>query len=119
MRTLQYMLAVLAEFNSVLVPVGVDGTFGPDTARAVEAFQRSKGLPADSVVGERTWNELYRSYIGIGNYLERDRVRFTDQEAPTGGGERPSGFGQTPRLGQFPGYDMALGHTDRRGEVMV
>jgi len=118
-RTLQYMLAVLAEFNNTLNPVRVDGVFGPATTRAVQAFQRSAGLPADGLVGEQTWNVLYRRYIGIGNYLERDRVRFPDLTAPVGGGTSDAGYGQTARLGQFPGYAMSLGQTDRRGEVMV
>jgi len=118
-RTLQYMLAVLAEFNSILAPVGVDGAFGPATTRAVQAFQRSVGLPADGLVGEQTWDALYRNYIGIGNYLERDRVRFPDPALSAGSGQRDGGFGRTPRLGQFPGYSMSLGQADRRGEVMV
>lgn len=38
--------------------VGVDGKFGPVTKAAVERYQRSKGLKADGIVGERTWREL-------------------------------------------------------------
>ena len=36
----------------------VDGVFGPDTRRRVEAFQRDQGLVADGVVGPRTWAAL-------------------------------------------------------------
>jgi putative chitinase len=35
-------------------PGAIDGAFGPGTAAAVMAFQRSQGLLADSVVGSRT-----------------------------------------------------------------
>lgn len=37
---------------------GGAGVFGPRTQAAVIAFQRSKGLPADGVVGARTWAAL-------------------------------------------------------------
>lgn len=37
---------------------GVDGIFGVQTATAVAAFQRDKGLVADSVVGPLTWSAL-------------------------------------------------------------
>jgi putative chitinase len=35
-------------------PNGVDGNFGPGTTKAVNAFQQSKGLPADGEVGPGT-----------------------------------------------------------------
>lgn len=36
-----------------------DGKFGPQTKGAVEAFQRSKGLVADGIVGQKTWTALF------------------------------------------------------------
>jgi peptidoglycan hydrolase-like protein with peptidoglycan-binding domain len=38
--------------------VTADGIFGTGTRNAVIAFQRSKGLVADGVVGPRTWVAL-------------------------------------------------------------
>lgn len=35
--------------------IKVDGFFGNDTRAATVAFQRKVGLPADGVVGSRTW----------------------------------------------------------------
>jgi peptidoglycan hydrolase-like protein with peptidoglycan-binding domain len=39
-------------------PVAVDGIFGPLTESAVKAFQQSKGLAADGIVGPNTWPKL-------------------------------------------------------------
>ncbi len=38
----------------------VDGAFGPRTARALQTFQRDRGLDADGVCGPLTWAELER-----------------------------------------------------------
>lgn len=35
-----------------------DGMFGQDTERALSAFQKFKGLPADAIAGPRTWTAL-------------------------------------------------------------
>lgn len=35
-----------------------DGSFGPETLRAVKAFQETEWLPVDGVVGARTWEAL-------------------------------------------------------------
>ena len=39
-------------------PVAVDGIFGPLTESAVKAFQQSKGLADDGIVGPLTWPQL-------------------------------------------------------------
>ncbi len=36
----------------------IDGKIGPKTKRAVEEFQKAKGLKVDGKVGPRTWAEL-------------------------------------------------------------
>jgi pyruvate/2-oxoglutarate dehydrogenase complex dihydrolipoamide acyltransferase (E2) component len=37
------------------IGTAADGDFGPNTHRAVVAFQTSKGLAADGIVGPKTW----------------------------------------------------------------
>lgn len=39
--------------------LGTDGKFGPGTKAAVVAFQTSKGLTADGIVGPGTWKSLF------------------------------------------------------------
>jgi len=36
----------------------VDGTVGPKTKKAIEAFQKQNGLKADGKVGKKTWKAL-------------------------------------------------------------
>lgn len=40
----------------------IDGKIGSKTKIAIKAFQKSKGLSADGVVGQKTWNELSKYF---------------------------------------------------------
>lgn len=40
------------------VPIKMDGWYGPATASAVKAYQRSRHLYVDGVVGRQTWRQL-------------------------------------------------------------
>src|SRR3954471_20111386 len=51
-KTLQYLLQARGHSTAV------DGAFGPNTEAAVKAFQASRGLTADGVVGPVTWAAL-------------------------------------------------------------
>lgn len=47
---------------SFLYPIeDLDGIFGPETERAVRAFQTENGLDVDGIVGRNTWNVLNNS----------------------------------------------------------
>lgn len=61
----QFWLSGLAEFDSAIPTLTVDGNFGAGTERSVIAFQKSAGLTADGVVGEKTWNALYDAWVDV------------------------------------------------------
>lgn len=63
-RGLQYMLSVIASFIPNIPPVIQDGIYGTGTRDAVLAFQRYAGLNQNGVVGEDTWNAIYRQFLG-------------------------------------------------------
>lgn len=71
---LQYFITYLSQFYETIPAVAIDGSFGESTRSAVQAVQRTFGLPPDGVVGERTWNELYRAYVGIVDTIPRELV---------------------------------------------
>ena len=67
--TLQYLLNVAAEFNATIPAPAQDGNFGSGTQQSVLAFQRAAGLTPDSIVGPRTWQALYNTYLGANNVI--------------------------------------------------
>lgn len=67
--TLQYLLDVIAEYYPSVPDVSQDGIFGNATRQAVIAFQQTKGLTPDGIVGAATWKALYDAYRGIGDYV--------------------------------------------------
>lgn len=63
--TLQYLLNVISEYYSGIPNIAQDGIFGSGTRQAVIAFQNRMQLSPDGIVGARTWNALYDTYLGI------------------------------------------------------
>ncbi len=64
--TLQYLLNVIGEYYPGIPVIAQDGIFGSGTRQAVVAFQNEMRLSPDGIVGARTWNALYDTYLGIG-----------------------------------------------------
>ena len=61
-RSLQTMLRVIAENDGNLPSVVPDGFYGPDTTRAVSAFQRKFGLPVTGITDQSTWEMIVSVY---------------------------------------------------------
>ena len=77
---LQYLLAYVAVFDNSVPPIPVTGYFGPQTRDAVLAFQSSRGLTADGIVGAQTWDALYDAYRGI--LLSQPSQSFANTPSP-------------------------------------
>ena len=90
----QFWLNTLAQYDSAIPSVTVDGVYGTGTANAVRAFQRRYGLTVDGVVGRDTWTALYDQFRSI----------QSDNGTPNaypGTALRQGSSGQNVRLVQF------------------
>ena len=118
---LQYMLALAAEFDPTLTDLAVDGVYGARTTQAVRAYQQSRGLQADGVVGEETWYSIYGDFTGIERDLRNDNINFPQGNAAQAMSreDAPYRYGASSRHGQFPGQDLELGNSDQKGVSLV
>ena len=90
-RVMQYYLSAVANYYPTIPTITLNGNFDKATRDSVIAFQRQFGLTPDGIVGENTWDELYRVYLGL-----------VDSDTFNKGGTR-----------LFPGEDLKIGS---RGE---
>ena len=91
---LQFWLNTLAQYESSIPSLTVDGVYGTGTANTVRAFQRKYGLTVDGVVGRDTWTALYDQFRSI----------QSDNGTPNaypGTALREGSSGQNVRLVQF------------------
>ena len=61
-RSLQTMLRTIAQVEANQPSLIPDGIYGPQTARAVSAFQRRYGLPVTGIVDQPTWERIVERY---------------------------------------------------------
>lgn len=87
---IQRYLRAISFADSRITRVPIDGIFDSDTQKAVEEYQRTRGLPDTGIVDKRTWDTLFTEY--------RELTRNTER-MPT-----PSFFPAYPE-----GYEAAIG----------
>lgn len=61
--SIQYMLAVISEFDDFIPTVSVTGVNDDQTKDAVTAFQEEYKLPVTGVINGETWDMVYRAFI--------------------------------------------------------
>ena len=77
----QDLQARLERVGLPIAPAEKGGWFGQGTERAVRAFQQSRGLDVDGIVGGATWKHLVESSWGLGERvlrLEEPHLRGDD-----------------------------------------
>ena len=66
----QVMLNRVGENYPAIPRVATDGIFGELTEAAVRHFQEIFDLTSDGIIGEATWYQLVRLYVGVTNLAE-------------------------------------------------
>ena len=87
-QALQEYLNEISLVYPEITPITPTGNFGSNTRSAVLAFQREFDLPETGSVDRATWDSITRTFAEI-------RV------------------GAMPAFGQYPGYELSEGQTDR------
>lgn len=81
---LQYMLSVLSSYIPEISDPGTSGIFNGTTRQAVLDFQQWAGLSPTGLVGEVTWNRLFREYEAVANSEQREpALQFPEQNFGT------------------------------------
>jgi peptidoglycan hydrolase-like protein with peptidoglycan-binding domain len=73
---LQTMLRLLSQINPNFPPVNPDGIYGPETEKAVLAFQTSNGLPPTGIVDFGTWTAITNAYQNALRLTQRGLALF-------------------------------------------
>jgi len=105
-KTLQYLLRARGH------GVAVDGAFGPNTETAVKAFQASRGLAADGIVGPLTWAALVVQ-VKMGSQGDavkgvQEEFQFRNLSGDPSNGPQVDGIFGAETDGSVRGFQQAL-----------
>ena len=87
-EVLQYYLSVVGAYYDEIPQIEITGVYDEATKNAIIAFQKAFSLSPDGIVGEQTWQELYRVFLGVRPFFKNDADQSKINE------------------GQFPGYTL-------------
>ena len=73
---LQTMLRLLAQTDSTIPLVNPDGIYGPETERAVLAFQNNMGLSSTGIVDFGTWTAITNAYRATREFTQKGMALF-------------------------------------------
>jgi Putative peptidoglycan binding domain len=100
--------------------IGTDGHFGPKTKTAVKAFQKSRSLIDDGIIGKNTWNK----FASVSGFQTIDVVDGTDPSliAYEANDLRAAGFDPIVVFGMSNGVEVVMNQINakaRSGKVML
>ncbi len=64
-RTAQYMLSVIRQYEDTVPPFAINGVYDSETEEAVKGFQLTYGLPDTGIIDERTYARIFDVYNAI------------------------------------------------------
>lgn len=91
-----------------IVGTKVDGAYGPNTERAVRAWQSRHGLTADGVVGPRTWAAMFPLPAPPQHNLTSIQLALRWARAQVGTTERPAGTNRGPGISEWERATLGL-----------
>ncbi len=79
---LQYLLKYIGYFYPSVLPITVDGEYGPDTTAVVESWQQEFSQPMSGEVDEFEWNALIATFMSLTSGGSKDDSEAFTEEYP-------------------------------------